>query len=153
MRLNWFEIGWAERVSRICSVLLISATTLAWSLIPAESHEYIFDIVKRNPRILPAWGWIVPPTYSKEKWVKQLDGTTGPVDRVIVRGKPFYLGSVCKPHECGWNYIVFLISVDGSEVYGMLRSETLNVKGDFFGVPDEDAKRVISKYMADLFSD
>lgn len=119
--------------------------------ISVKSQEYIFDIVKQNPRILPKWELIVPSVYSNDEWIKQLNGTTIPTSRVVIGGKAFYLGSVCKPHDCGGNYVVFFITVDGSDVYGMLRSKFLNVNDEYFGDPDQEGQRIMTKYIADHY--
>jgi hypothetical protein len=123
----------AQHVARICGTYLFLASALILAPISAKSQEYIFDIVKRNSRILRAWEWIVPSAYSTHQWIKQLNGTTGPVDRVVVKGKPFYLGS------------------DGFNVYGMLRSNALNINNAFFGIPDQDEQRLMRKSMDELF--
>jgi hypothetical protein len=138
-----------ERLVRICATSLVAGAILLMPLISVRAQEYIFDIAKRNRRILSAWEWIVPSTYSRHEWIKHLNGTTFPVDRLVVGGKAFYLGAVCKPHDCADNNVVFLLSVDGSEAYGMLRSSALNVKDAFFGFPDGDKQGLLKRFMND----
>ena len=94
----------------------------------------------------------MPSSYTSDLWVKELQGTTDLVQHIIINQKPFYLGSVCKPHDCGGNYIVFLVAVDGSEAYGMLTSESLNATGLVFGSPNPERQQVMAKMMAEQFA-
>jgi hypothetical protein len=111
--------------------------------------DYIFDIVKRNPTILRAWESIVPSSYTNESWIKEFQGVTFPVHHITIDQKPFYLGDVCKPHLCADNNIVYLIAVDGSEVYGLLNSKFLNAAGIFFGSPNLERQQVMVQEMAE----
>jgi predicted aspartyl protease len=144
----------ATIISKISGALLI--LTLALLPISAESQDstlqgYIFAILQRNPSILHAWERIVPSRYANERWVKELELTAGPVQQIIIKQKPFYLGFGCKPHSCsvdGGNYLVFLLAVDGSEAYGMLTSRSLNAINLFFGSPPPVHEEVMTKIMA-----
>jgi hypothetical protein len=98
--------------------------------------------------MLKRWSSIVPQRYADYRWIKYLDGTTAPVDRVIIAGRSFVLGSVCWPHNCGGNFVAFLVAVDGSEAYGMLRSAELNVADEIFGSPDENKRKMLADYLS-----
>lgn len=116
----------------------------------AGAQDYIVDIVTRTPSILRTWESIVPSSYTNELWIKELQGISSPVQQINIDQKPFYLGDVCKPHNCGDDDIVFLIAVDGSEVYGMLSSKSLNA-GGFFGSPNPERQQVMAKKMTEEF--
>jgi predicted aspartyl protease len=110
------------------------------------SQESIFDIFQRSPRIFEAWQRIVPPEYPNEEWIA-LRGfrTNSPVDEIAIGGRQFYIGRECKPHFCRNNYLVFLIAVDASEAYGMLKSDDLKVWA-FLGRPDLDGQRAMMRF-------
>jgi inhibitor of lysozyme (Ivy) len=115
------------------------------------NEDYIFTIIKKRPAILKRWSGIVPPRYADDRWIKYLDGTTGPVDRVIVTGKRFVLGYVCWPHNCGGNSVAFLLAADGSDAYGMLRSADLNATDEIFGSPDENKRKMLAAYLSRIW--
>lgn len=128
--------------------ILITFVLVA-SITQAVADYYTYEIVLRNPAVMRAWQSIVPPNLRNEKWIMRIEnGTAVPVNRVISDHKPFYLGSFCQPHLCAGNYIVFLIAIDGSEAYGMLRSEDRNATATFFGNPDVERQELMIKEMA-----
>lgn len=113
----------------------------------ALAQDYIFDIKQRNPAIIRPWVQIVPPVFANHPWIRTLDGTTGPSSTVNVDNGRFYIGSVCWPHNCGGNTVVYLLALDGSRAYGLLRSETLGINDLYFGAPHPGIQAVLLKYM------
>lgn len=130
---------------RLQALVLVAA--LAGAGPAAAASDYIFDIAKRDPGVIRIWSAIVPPAYGRHAWIKKLEGTTFPVESAQVGGKAFYLGAVCKPHDCGGNSVVFLIATDDSRAYGLLSSQTLSVAEAPFGKPDPEALAIMRKYM------
>jgi hypothetical protein len=136
-------------LSRLSFVLVaLTLPTEAQSVFASGTENYIFTIVKKQPVILKRWSWIVPPRYANIPWIKYLDGTTGPVDRVSIAGRQFLLGSVCWPHNCGGNSVAFLIAADGSDAYGMLRSTALHSENEIFGTPNETMRKMLAEYLS-----
>jgi PAN domain/Inhibitor of vertebrate lysozyme (Ivy) len=112
-----------------------------------SDEDYIFDILKKNPRISEAWKWIVPKGYAK-LWIYNLSSaTSAPVERILMSGKKFILGEACWPHNCGGNHVIFLIAADASEAYGLLSSESLTVSEEYFGSPNKEKVDVLRKRM------
>ncbi len=109
----------------------------------ALAQTYPFDIRKTNSFAFGAWRRIVPGEYGALPWIASLDGVAGPLDRVTLRKKQFYYGKVCIPHDCGGNFVAFLIAVDGSEASGLLNSRALGVGHRIFGAPQGDARRLL----------
>jgi hypothetical protein len=159
-------------VAVVVAFLSTSAVSItpAFSAIAASARtqvstpsDYIFDIVKKNPKLLSAWKWIVPKSFSNVKafykdgssspWIVNLDGTAAPVDRILLNGKKFILGSMCWPHNCGGNHVVFLIAVDGSESYGLVSSETLKVPEQYFGRPNGELTKLMKTEMKDQLNE
>jgi len=109
----------------------------------AVAQTYPFEIRKTNALAFGAWKRIVPGEYGALPWIAALDGVAGPLDRTTLREKQFYYGKVCIPHDCGGNFVAFLIAMDGSEASGLLASRTLGVGHRIFGAPQGDARRLL----------
>jgi hypothetical protein len=111
----------------------------------ALAQEYPSGIAKSDPVAIRAWRAIVPPEFRKQGWIYSLQGTETPIQNTSLHGKPSLSGSLCIPHDCGGNFVAFLIANDGSEAYGELASETLRVKQRYFGAPDAEARAALDK--------
>lgn len=129
------------------SKMIFAGALIACAVLPAKGEEYVFDLEKNNPAALAAWKAIVPAAYKKRDWVRDLAGTAAPLETAQLSGKAFYLGSVCKPHDCYQNNVVVLIAKDGSVAYGLLKSVALRARPEFFGAPDAEAKALLTKTM------
>ena len=117
------------------------------SAIAAE--DYPFQIKKANRAALRAYQKIVPATYMAMPWIYTLEGTSPPMSIIKFKGKDFYYGSVCMPHNCGGNNVVFLIAKDASSAYGLLCSENLTKGKEVeFGAHDDAAKKLMEKQIA-----
>jgi hypothetical protein len=88
-----------------------------------------------------------PGQWTSRPWIATLDGTSAPVDRILLNGKQFVLGAMCWPHDCGGNHVVFLIAMDGSEAYGLISSETLKVPEEYWGRPNVEFTKVLREKM------
>ena len=85
----------------------------------AQAQEpYPFDLAKKNPKDMQAWRNIVPKDLRSIAWVRDFKGTAGPAESETLRGKPAFSGSVCMPHRCGTDYVVYIIAKDGSAAAG-----------------------------------
>ena len=116
------------------------------SAIAAE--DYPFQIKKANRAALRAYQKIVPATYMAMPWIYTLEGTSPPMSITKFKGKEFYYGSVCMPHNCGGNNLVFLIAKDASSAYGLLCSESLTKGKEVeFGIHDNAAKLLMEKQL------
>jgi hypothetical protein len=121
---------------------------LAFSAMPlsgARAQNYPPDIATATPAAFAAWRTVTPIEYRNKAWIGQLNGVSTPMERIKLRGKPFYYGSVCIPHDCGGNFVAFLIAVDGAEASGLLSSQSLDVRHRWFGAPDSEARALLQK--------
>ncbi len=113
------------------------------------AENYPFEIKKANRAALLAYQKIVPGTYMAMPWIYTLEGTSPPMSITKFKGKDFYYGSVCMPHNCGGNSMIFLIAKDASSAYGLLCSESLTKGKEVeFGVHDDAAKKLMEKQLA-----
>jgi Inhibitor of vertebrate lysozyme (Ivy) len=117
-------------------------------------RDYILYIAKQNQKIISAWKWILPKSFSNQRWIVNLtEATSTPVDRILLAGKQFVLGEACWPHNCGGNHVIFLIAMDGSGAYGLLSSETLKVPEQYFGRPNGDLTKLLKAKMREHLND
>ena len=132
-------------LSGLRAIAAAGAMLLAPAAMAADA--YIFDIAKRDRQIMPAWRKVVPKDYAGAKWIWRFEGVTIPVERVAFNGKDFYAGSVCAPHMCASDVVVFMIAVDHSEAYGLLKSDIYAVEARTFGAPGPDALKYMQGYL------
>jgi hypothetical protein len=128
-----------------------AASALALTLAARQfalAEEYPFDIAKNHPAAMKAWRAVVPADLRKQAWIYKFEGTAGPIDTVTMNGQVFLHGSICIPHDCGGNFVAFLIARDGGEAYGELASSTLGVKQRFFGAPDAEARELLDRALS-----
>jgi len=107
---------------------------------PALAQEYPFDISKRDPAAMKSWREIIPAVFRRQPWIVNFNGTAGPIDTVTIHSRVFYYGKVCIPHDCGGNFVAFLVARGGGEAFGALASETMGVRHQYFGAPDAEAR-------------
>ena len=106
----------------IASALLLFSLAIATPAAADNLANYPFSLAKIDPKALAAWQRILPPKFKRIDWVYRLDGTAEEMKRVEIGGKPYFLGWVCKPHDCG-NQLAFLIAQDRSRAVGVVQSE------------------------------
>lgn len=113
------------------------------------AENYPFEIKKANRKALRAYQNIVPAKYMAMPWIYTLEGTSPPMSIIKFKGKDCYYGSVCMPHNCGGNDVIFLIATDGSSAHGLLCSADLTKgKEEEFGVHDDAAKKLMEKQLS-----
>lgn len=88
----------------------------------AEESRYPFDMARQSPAALAAIQSVVPGELRRVSWIYELDGTAGPLERILVDGEVWTFGKVCQPHDCGENQFAFLVSPDGRRATGLIRS-------------------------------
>jgi len=122
--------------------LALAATVLAATT--AFAYEAPEDLWRQRPATFAAWKHVVPKTYRHQQWIVRLFGVTAAsVDTVTIQGKRFYYGQVCKAHDCGGNTVTYLIARDGTAAFGLLCSQSLHVRHQFFGKPDDETRRYL----------
>jgi Inhibitor of vertebrate lysozyme (Ivy) len=120
----------------VFGLFLISLSSIALA------QDTMWELPKRFPALLSTWRTVVPAKLRETKWIGSLDGTGGSTFISMIKGRPFFIGTVCMPHRCGDNQVTYLISVNSPEAYGMIVSEYLNL-GQFWGSPDTEAKGLL----------
>ena len=124
----------------------LTAALIALAATGAQAQDiYPFDLAKKNPKAMQAWRNIVPKELRSIGWISEFKGTAGPVESDTLRGKPAYSGSVCMPHHCGTDYVIYIIARDGSAAAGAVVSEVRNIKPRLFGADDPETRSELEK--------
>ena len=84
--------------------------------------DYPWDLRRKMPVHYQAYLKILPARLKRTAWFGRFDGTGMPVERVMVDGKVYFGGGICKPHECADNYLTFLVAADGSWAVAMMKA-------------------------------
>src|SRR3712207_5556481 len=84
--------------------------------------DYPWDLRKKMPSHYQSYLKILPARLRRTAWFGRFDGTGMPVERVAVDSKVYFAGAICKPHECGDNYLTVMIEADGSRAVAMVKA-------------------------------
>jgi hypothetical protein len=84
--------------------------------------DYPWDLRRKMPVHYQAYLKILPARLKRTAWFGRFDGTGMPVERVVVDGKVYFAGGICKPHGCADNYLTFLVTADGSRAVAMMKA-------------------------------
>ena len=86
------------------------------------------------------------------QWVTTGQGTAAPVEKVVMDGKTYTVGQMCKPHDCAANQLNVVFSPDGKQAWGLLSVRAENAETfdqQFLGMPDDAIKQLLNKSFAD----
>jgi len=125
------------------------ASGVLFSAGAAAAQDYPFTLAKTHPRAMAAWRAILPAAYQKVAWVARFEVTAGLMERIRLDGRTFIVGSVCKPHDCGFNQVAFLIAADGSSASGLARTQALRPPNFAFGVMDAQRLDALTRRLID----
>jgi Inhibitor of vertebrate lysozyme (Ivy) len=127
------------RLALIGLALATLLTTLASS---AEEPKYPSRDLP--PAAFRSWQKLVPENIRQYTWLSLFHGVESLMETLHKGSQTFFLGHVCKAHDCANNGVSFLIAGDGSEAYGLVRSAEASGGMDLFlGDPDEKLKEIL----------
>lgn len=138
-------------LGRLRPLRIAAAAAIGLCAAAAQAQEptYPYDLARKNPAAFAAWRKAVPAPYRRVEWIARLAGTATPMTTTMIDGKPAYAGSVCKPHDCGGNFVAFLIAGDGSSVSGMTRMTTTQPARLRWGVQSPERLRMLESLLGD----
>lgn len=131
--------GEAMKFAALFALLLLVAPAMA------EQPQYPFELPAKHPAATAAWHKVVPPRFRREDWIFNFQGVASPISAIALSGKPYLLGAMCKPHDCGFNQVSFLIAVDGSRAAA--RTLFDGKPGPNFGAPTEAEMSLLRRKM------
>ncbi len=91
---------------------------------------------------LSAWHKVVSPSFHSQEWIYNLNGVEVPYSTVTLHGMTYYLGWICKPHDCADNKVAYLLPVRGDNAYGELQA--MGSQTMWFGAPDAEARQLLA---------
>lgn len=130
-------------------VAAVAAIAVSAAAAQAQEPVYPHDLARKNPAAFAAWRKAVPAPYRRVEWIARLAGTATPITTTMIDGKPAYAGSVCKPHDCGGNFVAFLIADDGSSVSGLTRMTTTRPARLSWGAQSPERLRMLESLLGD----
>ncbi|MFT8807164.1 Ivy family c-type lysozyme inhibitor [Gluconobacter sp.] len=79
-------------------------------------------------------------------WVTTAHATSGPVSDFTLGGKSYFLGYMCRPHDCAAEQLEVVFAKDHSAAWGLLSiKQDGPLKQDFLGAPDAEMQKVLLK--------
>ncbi len=111
--------------------------------------DYPWDLRKKMPVHYQAYLKILPARLKRTAWFGRFDGTGMPIERVTVDGRVYFAGGMCKPHECGDNFLTFMIEADGSRAVAMVKARETNGQIVELGNPTTAERRFMAKEFQD----
>ena len=123
----------------------LSAALMIANPAVAQDAIYVFELASRNPSVMQAWHRIMPERFESS-WAYNFEGPSIPMQAVSLSGKTYFVGWMCKPHDCPNYEIAFLIAADGSQAFarvGIWAGE----EGNEFGSPTAEEAELMASVL------
>ncbi|MBS1101788.1 hypothetical protein JK202_01960 [Gluconobacter sp. Dm-62] len=83
-------------------------------------------------------------------WVTTAQATSVPISNFNLGGKPYFLGHMCRPHDCAAEQLEVVFAKDHSAAWGLLSLKgEKSLRQNFLGAPDADMQKVLLKAYQD----
>lgn len=102
------------------AAFLLGGSLQAASSQPIETAQ---TMPASRPQAFAAYAAVLPDGFASTPWIRQLDGTSEPLQIVKLNGRDYALGFSCQPHDCGANALAFVAALDGSRAVVMVKSD------------------------------
>lgn len=89
---------------------------------PIPLEEQSVGALLKLPGFVPAYKAAIG-ALGREAWIAKLDGPSSTLRQVEVGGVRYWLGTACKPHDCGDNSLVLLWDGAGAKVHGLVQQK------------------------------
>jgi hypothetical protein len=122
---------------------------LSFSLLASGcfAEEYLFDLAAKSPYKKAYAEMLIYPS-----WISEAKGVSTPLEKIVVQGKNYTVGHMCKPHDCADNQLTVVFSADGKKSWGLLATRASDGKTFnkyFLGGPDSMIERLLNKSFSD----
>ncbi|MFJ7882933.1 Ivy family c-type lysozyme inhibitor [Pseudomonas sp. NPDC096917] len=125
--------------------LIGASTTFIFS--DALADQYLFDIASKEP-----YKKAYEAMFTFPEWVRSGQGTSSPVQNVVLGGQTYTLGQMCKPHDCADNQFIVVFSPDKTKAWGLLATRSSDDRvfnTQMLGEPDNAVRDLLNKTLAD----
>ncbi|AOX17154.1 Ivy family c-type lysozyme inhibitor [Kozakia baliensis] len=79
-------------------------------------------------------------------WVETARATSTPVTTISIDGKSYYLGHMCKPHDCSDEQLEVILEKNGSKAWGLLSVQSgTKLRQLMLGEPPASIARKLDK--------
>ena len=128
------------------ALTLIGAST-AFMFSNALADQYLFDIASKEP-----YKKAYQAMFTFPDWVRSGQGTSSPVEDVVLGGETYTLGQMCKPHDCADNQFIVVFNPDKTKAWGLLATRTSDGSSfntQVLGEPDSAIRDLLNKTLTD----
>lgn len=94
-------------------VSAVSTTTVPTTTIPTTAE------LLQQPVYKTSWQKMVKGQKNLPAWARKGMGTSTPYEVIEWDGQEYKVGSLCKPHDCGNNFMWVAFSKDKKQVWGL----------------------------------
>ncbi len=135
---------------------LVLGGVLAFSLFShAQQTTTTTSALIQQPGYQTAWQKMVKGQKNLPNWARRGNGTSVPAEHTEWRGNSYLVGRICKPHDCGRQFLIAAFSEDKKSVWGVRvavedQPEALYHPSKFatyqwLGKPDDNLKALLMK--------
>ncbi|MEY4475065.1 MAG: hypothetical protein RL248_832 [Pseudomonadota bacterium] len=94
------------------------APTTSSQVTPSEPRITASDLLQQ-PVYKNSWQKMVKGEKNLPTWARKGIGTSAPYEVITWEGLQYKVGSICKPHDCGNNFMLIAFSQDKKQVWGL----------------------------------
>lgn len=102
----------ALRCALFGALLSFSAGSFAQQIVTTS------DLIQQ-PGYQASWQNMVKGQARMPGWARKGVGTSTPAQNLSWKGKEYLVGNLCKPHDCGNNFLIVAFSADKSQAWGV----------------------------------
>ncbi|MQU04708.1 lysozyme inhibitor [Pseudomonas helleri] len=113
----------------------------------AQTPQYLFDVTGKSPYKQAYQDMLAFP-----EWVRTGQGTSTPLQEVVIDGQKYTLGQMCKPHDCADNQLIVIFSPDKKKAWGLLATRSTDGQSfntQLLGAPEAAIKEYLNKTLAE----
>jgi hypothetical protein len=125
----------SKSVKTAITLAFVGASLLS-GVANAQTPQYLFDVTGKSPY----------------KQARTGQGTSTPLQEVVIDGQKYTLGQMCKPHDCADNQLIVIFSPDKKKAWGLLATRSTDGQSfntQLLGAPEAAIKEYLNKTLAE----
>ncbi|AVJ18802.1 hypothetical protein CLM71_17530 [Serratia sp. MYb239] len=101
-----------RRYMLLGALLAVSAGSFAQQVVTTA------DLVQQ-PGYQSSWQQMMKGQARLPGWARKGSGTSTPAETIGWQGQQYQVGNICKPHDCGNNFLIVAFKADKSQAWGV----------------------------------
>ncbi|MBR2123579.1 MAG: hypothetical protein IJ934_00130 [Acetobacter sp.] len=125
-----------------------SSESLRSSLIPGNgtgqdsAYEHTLEGMAHTPPFSKAYQTMM----TLPRWATLPRAVTTPAQSLVIAGKPYFMGTLCKPHSCASDQLVVIFTKDGRKAWGLFAISRGDARYEMpLGEPDSAILKVLTE--------